>query len=202
MLGVPPGVEASRPLARQPWTLLLVMSRLSALHPLSCGGRQRTQNVDASRFPAGSRQGTPGSKYGGLGSAQFLAGRRGQRRSSLRSGLRYDAVASTALNDQPYERGCRGRRHRTMAQGVTSEVPEDRASKVRRVGRLEPKLHSLGVAGQFGQVVESAENARRGRRACQTEPPRAHGATAGYGECPARTSRPWEPLSATASEGL
>ena len=24
----------------------------------------------------------------------------------------------------------------------------------------------------------------------------------GYGECPARTSRPWEPLSATASGGL
>jgi len=53
-----------------------------------------------------------------------------------------------------------------------------RIAQRRRVGRLEPKLHSLGVAGQFGHVVESAENARRERRACQTEPPRAHGASA------------------------
>ena len=71
------------------------MSRLSALHPLSCGGRQRTQNVDASRFPAGIRQGNPGSKYGGLGSAQFRAGRRGQRRSSLRRRLVYGGGASS-----------------------------------------------------------------------------------------------------------
>ena len=72
------------------------------------------------------------------------------------------------------ERGCRGRRHRTMAK---SEVPED-CARTPRWPAIEPKLHSLGVAEQFGHVVESAENARRGRRACQTEPPRAHGASA------------------------
>ena len=62
-----------------------------------CGLRRppHNHNVHAIRCPAGIRQGTPGSKYGGLGSAQFLAGRRGQRRSSLWSGLRYAARAST-----------------------------------------------------------------------------------------------------------
>ena len=59
------------------------MSRLSALHPLSCGGRQRTQNVDASRFPAGSRQGSPVSTSHNLGSAQFRAGQRQTRWAAL-----------------------------------------------------------------------------------------------------------------------
>ena len=56
-----------------------------------CGLRRppHNHNVHAIRCPAGIRQGTPGSKYGGLGSAQFLAGRRGQ------AGLRYGAVFGT-----------------------------------------------------------------------------------------------------------
>ena len=53
-----------------------------------------------------------------------------------------------------------------------------RTTQGRRVGRLEPKLHSLGVAGEFGHLPESAKNKRRGRRACPTAPLGAHGAMA------------------------
>ena len=104
----------------------------------------------------------------------------------------------TALNDQPSSGVAAGDVTGLWPKGSHLRCP--RIAQVRRVGRLEPKLHSLGVAGQFGHVVELAENARRGRRACQLD--RASPSPRGYGECPARTSRPWEPLSATASEGL
>ena len=53
-----------------------------------------------------------------------------------------------------------------------------RIAQGRRVGRLQPKLCSLGVAGEFGDVVESAEIARRGGRECQAAPPRVHNAMA------------------------
>ena len=53
-----------------------------------------------------------------------------------------------------------------------------RTTQGRRVGRLEPKLHSLGVVGEFGHVPESAKYKRRGRRACPTAPLGAHGAMA------------------------
>ena len=49
-----------------------------------------------------------------------------------------------------------------------------RIAQGRRVGGLRPKLHSLGGAGRFGDVVESAKNARRGRRVHPATPPRAH----------------------------
>ena len=57
-----------------------------------CGWRRppHNHNVDAISCPAGIRQGNPGSKYGGLGSARFRAGRRVQRRAS--AGLRYEGV--------------------------------------------------------------------------------------------------------------
>ena len=52
---------------------------------------------------------------------------------------------------------------------------EDHASKVAgRVGGLQSKLCALGVTGEFGHAVESAKNARRGRRACPTASLGAH----------------------------
>jgi len=39
VLGYLLGVGASRPLARQPWTLLLVMSRFVGAISVACGGR-------------------------------------------------------------------------------------------------------------------------------------------------------------------
>ena len=53
-----------------------------------------------------------------------------------------------------------------------------RTTQRRRVGGLRPKLHSIGVAGEFGDVVESAKNGRRGRRAGPTAPLGAHHAMA------------------------
>ena len=92
------------------------------------------------------------------------------------------------------EQGCRGRRHRTMAR---SEVPEDRARTPRWPARAKTALPGRSRA------VRSC--GRIGRK-CTTRTPSVTGRTfpspRGYGECPARTSRPWEPLSATASEGL
>ena len=70
-----------------------------------------------------------------------------------------------------------------------------RIAQGRRVGGLEPKVHPLGVAGQFGQVVEWAENARRGRRACPTASLGAHQAMAStrrarrWRKCPSRRPR-------------
>ena len=49
-----------------------------------------------------------------------------------------------------------------------------RTTQGRRVGGLQPKLHHLGVAGEFGDVVESAENARRGVRVGLTASLGAH----------------------------
>ena len=53
-----------------------------------------------------------------------------------------------------------------------------RIAQGRRVGGLRPKLHSIGVAGEFGDVVESAKNGRRGRRAGPAAPLGAHHAMA------------------------
>ena len=49
--------------------------------------------VDATSCPAGIRQGNPGSKYGGLVSARFRAGRR--QTDCVASGLLYAGVFST-----------------------------------------------------------------------------------------------------------
>ena len=65
-----------------------------------------------------------------------------------------------------------------------------RTTQGRRVGGLRPKVHSIGVAGEFGDVVESAENARRGRRAGLTAPPRAHHAMASARRARRRRGRP------------
>ena len=53
---------------------------------------------------------------------------------------------------------------------------QTRTTQGRRVGGLQPKVHSLGVDGEFGHVPESAEFARPGRRAGPTAPLRAHNA--------------------------
>ena len=76
-------------------------------------------NVHAIRCPAGIRQGTPGSKYGGLGSAQFLAGRRGQ--SPLHRSLREGAVFGRELKPlrtRREGRGTHGRRARQRCTGA------------------------------------------------------------------------------------
>ena len=84
------------------------------------------------------------------------------------------------------ENGTRSEKRPRGASGVdTGDVARlgqgagpTRTTQGRRVGRLEPKLHSLGVAGEFGHLPESAKNKRRGRRACPTAPLGAHGAMA------------------------
>ena len=74
---------------------------------------------------------------------------------------------------------------RCPATRARRQTDEDLAS--RRVGGLQPKMHSLGVAGEFGDVAESAQNTRRGRRVRPSTP---LGGPPGHGEYPACTSTP------------
>ena len=67
-----------------------------------------------------------------------------------------------------------------------------RIAQGRRVGRLEPKLHPLGVAGQFGHMWSNRQ------KKCTTRTLGGPDGTSrprrpsprGYGECPSRTSEP------------
>ena len=92
------------------------------------------------------------------------------------------------------ERGCRGRHHRTMAR---SEVPEDRAMTPRWPARAKTVL-----PGRSRAVRSCGRIGRNCTTRTPSVPDRTSPIPRGYGECPARTSRPLEPLSATASEGL
>jgi len=92
------------------------------------------------------------------------------------------------------ERGCRGRHHRIMAR---SEVPEDRAMTPRWPARAKTVL-----PGRSRAVRSCGRIGRNCTTRTPSVPDRTSPIPRGYGECPARTSRPLEPLSATASEGL
>ena len=114
----------------------------------ACPDAHHSTHGEASGRVPGARHAMACSPLGAGASivAKFVGGDKAQEKFHVRNGRARAGADGVVLG------ACRGVAGGALRLG--QGAGSTRIAQGRRVGRLQPKVHSLGVAGQFGDVVE------------------------------------------------